>query len=429
MSVRKTAKWQVNWRDEHARSRRFPSETAAKRFARDLDVRHGLQSTIRTVVQWEVRWRDAGRDSPRRQRTFERKGDAETFDREVKRRKQLGELALWEQRNRTVRELSREWWSKYAVPNLAEHTLDGYERVLAGYRDRQGRQHAGYIDQLLGALKVGEITPETVADFRAQLERAGVGRHAVRLSMVLLQAMFRQAVVWRWVSTNPVKAVPKPSGKRERAVVCLAPAEVEAIRAHLIERDQLYAATIVSLVAYQGLRVPEEVLALEVRHVGRNTVLVEQRLIKGSIVGGQKVRGFHPRAVKLEDPVRRDVTEYLVATGLRSGLLFPRTDTDPWKVHDYKNWTRRVWHAARSAAGVDPMPPYDLRHAYASLQIRAGVSIPELAERLGHSPQMTVSTYTHVIRELEGEPRVSAAAQIEQARDARGRDVDVSAQD
>ena len=167
-------------------------------------------------------------------------------------------------------------------------------------------------------------------------------------------------------------------------------------------------------------------MALEVRHVGRNTVLVEQRLIKGAIVGGQKVRGFHPRPVKLEDPVRRDVAEYLVATGLRSGLLFPRTDNAPWKVHDYKNWTRRVWHAAREAAGVDPMPPYDLRHAYASLQIRAGVSIPELAERLGHSPQMTVSTYTHVIRELEGEPRVSAEAQIEQARDACGRDVDVS---
>ena len=165
--------------------------------------------------------------------------------------------------------------------------------------------------------------------------------------MVLLQAMFRQAVIWRWVPTNPVKAVPKPSGKRERAVVCLAPAQVEAIRARLLEREQLYAATIVSLVAYQGLRVPEEVLALEVRHVGRNTVLVEQRLIKGSIVGGQKVRGFHPRPVKLEDPVRRDVAEYLVATGLRSGLLFPRTDSEPWKVHDYKNWTRRVWHAAR----------------------------------------------------------------------------------
>jgi hypothetical protein len=32
------------------------------------------------------------------------------------------------------------------------------------------------------------------------------------------------------------------------------------------------------------------------------------------------------------------------------------------------------------------------------------MSIPELAEQMGHSPQMTVMTYTHVIRELKGEP-------------------------
>jgi integrase len=37
------------------------------------------------------------------------------------------------------------------------------------------------------------------------------------------------------------------------------------------------------------------------------------------------------------------------------------------------------------------MPPYDLRHAFASLQVRAGMSIPELAEQLGHSPAMTLT--------------------------------------
>jgi integrase len=395
---------------------------------RQIKIEPGSNVSVRKVDQWEVRWRDAGRGSRQRQRSFDRKGDAETFEREVKRRKRLGELAVWEQRNRSVRELGREWWAKYAVPNLAEHTLDGYERVLAGHKDRKGRRRAGYIDQRLGAMTVGEVTPEVVADFRAQLEATGVGRHAVRLSMVVLQAMFRQAVVWGWVGTNPVRAVPKPSGKRERAVVCLAPSQVEAIRACLIERHRLYAATIVSLVAYQGLRIPEEVLALEVRHAGRNTVLVEQRLIKGEVVGGQKVRGFHPRAVRLEEPVRRDVAQYLVATGLRSGLLFPRADGAPWQVHDYKNWTRRVWHAAREAAGIDRMPPYDLRHAYASLQIRAGLSIPELAERMGHSSQMTVSTYTHVIRELEGEPRVPAEEQIEAERSGIGRSVDAASQ-
>lgn len=74
---------------------------------------------------------------------------------------------------------------------------------------------------------------------------------------------------------------------------------------------------------------------------------------------------------------------------------------------------------------MDSLPPYDLRHAFASLQIRAGMSIPELAEQMGHSPQMTVMTYTHVIRELKGEPRTSAEKQIGKARgESRGPQMD-----
>jgi hypothetical protein len=38
-----------------------------------------------------------------------------------------------------------------------------------------------------------------------------------------------------------------------------------------------------------------------------------------------------------------------------------------------------------------------------------------------------VATYAHVIRELKGLPRVSAEEQIEAAREARGREVDVRA--
>lgn len=37
------------------------------------------------------------------------------------------------------------------------------------------------------------------------------------------------------------------------------------------------------------------------------------------------------------------------------------------------------------------------------------MSIPELAEQMGHSPQMTVSTYTHVIRDLKGQPAKGGA--------------------
>ena len=139
------------------------------------------------------------------------------------------------------------------------------------------------------------------------------------------------------------------------------------------------------------------------------------------------MRGFHPRTVDLVEPLRRDVSEYLLAMGVRDGLLFPRRDTLPWRSHDWKNWCRRVWHPAREGAGVESLPPYDLRHAFASLQIRAGMSVPELAEQMGHAPAMTLGTYTHVIRELKGEPIVSAEAQIEDARrKAPGRFGDVS---
>jgi integrase len=150
--------------------------------------------------------------------------------------------------------------------------------------------------------------------------------------------------------------------------VCLAPAQVEAIRVWLLERDKVYAATMVSLVAYEGLRSPEELLAVEVRHVRAKTLLIEQRNIDGEIVAGQKVRGFHPRAIDLLEPVRRDVRAYQLATGIRSGLLFPRRDGKPWRSHDWKNWCRRVWHVARVGAGIESLPPYDLRHAFASLR-------------------------------------------------------------
>jgi integrase len=373
--------------------------------------------TRRDDGRWEVRWRVAGRDSPRPKRIFDRKTDADRFETEIRRRKALGELALFEQRNRSVEELATEWWAKYAVPNLADWTLKGYERMLLSH-----------IQPRLGAMRVGEVNAEVIADFRAKLEAAGVGRHSVRQSLVVLQAMYEQAIRWGWVQINPVKAVRKPSAKRERAVVCLAPSQVEAIRDVLLAREKLYAATMVSLVAYQGLRIPEELLGLEVKHVRKNTLLVEQRNIGGEIVRGQKVRGFHPRAIDLLDPVRRDVREYLFATGIRSGVLFPRRDGAPWRLHDYNNWRRRVWKKARETAGIDPLPPYDLRHAFASLQIRAGMSIPELAEQMGHSPQMTVMTYTHVIRELKGEPRISAEKQIKRARrKARGPQVDPKA--
>jgi hypothetical protein len=236
--------------------------------------------------RYRIRWYVAGHGSPKRQRTFSRKKDAERFAVEIERRKEIGELVLFDQANRTVEQLATEWWRRHAAPNLAEWTRRGYRPLLTKH-----------IQPRLGFYRLREITPEVIADFRADLEAAGVDRHAVRVSMVILQSMFKHAIRWRWVpGPNPVQQVEKPSGRRERAVVCLAPVQVEAIRAWLLDAEKLYAATMVSLIAYAGLRTRQELLAVEVRHVGRKTLLVEQRNIDGTIIAGQKVCGFFASA-------------------------------------------------------------------------------------------------------------------------------------
>jgi integrase len=96
-------------------------------------------------------------------------------------------------------------------------------------------------------------------------------------------------------------------------------------------------------------------------------------------------------------------------------LVFPNLRGAPWSETDWGNWTVRVWKPLRGKLGVTE-PPYGLRHSYASLRIREGASITELAEELGHSPQMTLTTYAHVIDELRGAPRLPAEEEIARAR-------------
>ena len=188
---------------------------------------------------------------------------------------------------------------------------------------------------------------------------------------------------------------------------------MELARAFLLGEARYGDAALVCLLAYAGPR-PQEVLALEWRHVRERTLLFEQKNVDGRIVAGQKT-GRPPRTTPLWPALRDDLLAWQVRSGRRSGLVFPNHRNAPWSETDWGNWTVRVWKPLRDKLGVTE-PPYGLRHSYASLRIREGASITELAEELGHSPQMTLSTYAHVIDELRGAPRLPAEQEIARAR-------------
>src|SRR3954462_4766914 len=126
--------------------------------------------------------------------------------------------------------------------------------------------------------------------------------------MVLLQAMFTVAIEWGEADINPVSVVRKPRQGPRRAVAPIPPEGVERLRAVLLDADDLRSATLVSVMAYAGLR-PGEALALEWRHVRESTLLVEQTVSDGELKRQKTGRLY--RTVDLLAVLAEDLSVYL----------------------------------------------------------------------------------------------------------------------
>ena len=352
-------------------------------------------------VVWRVRWRQAGQN---RAKVLGRKRDAEAFDAELRRRKRLGELALLDAGKQPLREFGKEWWRLYAEPNLARATLELYAMLWDTH-----------ILPRLGAVTLRELTPELLGRFRLELEADGVGRSSVRKSLVLIHGVLQRAVEWGRLGTNPARAVRKPPVGRPRAVTPLSPDTVEAIRFWLLRRGMVRDATLVSVLAYAGLR-PGEALALTWSHVRERTLLIEAAVAIGTIADTKTRRR---RTVRLLPPLADDLAEWRSKTREPAGraLVFPGRGDGPWSRTNYQNWRRRVYGPAALAAGVEEPRPYDLRHSFVSLLIAEGANVVDVARQAGHSPTMALNTYAHVFDEFDPGDRTTAADRIRQARE------------
>jgi integrase len=198
-----------------------------------------------------------------------------------------------------------------------------------------------------------------VSQWRAQLLADGVGREATRYAIVLLQAMFTLAIEWGETDTNPVSVVRKPRQGRHRAIEPLTPEDIERLRRVLLDAGDDRSATLVSVLAYAGLR-PGEALGLEWRHVRDHTLLIEQAVNDGRLKRQKTNRVY--RTVDLLVPLAEDLAEWKTASRPRvlSALIFPRSDGDPWRADDWNNWRNRRCHPAATRAGLGRPRPYDL---------------------------------------------------------------------
>lgn len=381
---------------------------------------------------WRVRWREAGRQHERK---FELKRDAEAFDREVKRRQQLGPLGVQQLTARngpTLDQWIEQRWAPEHAATLAQSTRDRYANV-----------YKCHVWPPLGDTPLGQLTVARLREWQAALIKADVSPGTVHKCRTFLSSVLRHAAESEAIPGNPLSLVRPPKTSHRDAVQPLAPATVEAIRRTLLDppprevaaahpgqryrrryelpapgtrQTRLRDALIASLLAYAGLR-PGELRALRLGDVREHTLLVQRAANPdGSIKATKNERR---RTVRLLSSLARELDEYRLAVGHPPNgapLLFD-DDGRPWDKTTWQMWRVDRWAPACRAAGVNPVPrPYDLRHSFASLLLAEGRQPLYVARQLGHSVAVLLSTYAHLIDEYEDAQHIDADREIARAR-------------
>lgn len=123
-------------------------------------------------------------------------------------------------------------------------------------------------------------------------------------------------------------------------------------------------------------------------------------------------------------PLAADLAEWRLACGRANddANVFPDDCGGQWSANGFEKWRVRRFVKLAREAGAEGARPYDLRHSFASLLLHEGRSVIYVARQLGHGAELTMSTYGHVIEELEDAPQLPAEDAIQNAREAVSED-------
>lgn len=161
------------------------------------------------------------------------------------------------------------------------------------------------------------------------------------------------------------------------------------------------------LMFYAGLR-PSEAIALRWEYVSETDITVaENTPVAGARYTDSEERAdVQPpkwrtdgasRRVPIVGPLRVLLDQWRREDGF-TGVVCRNSDGNRMVTNNLSNG----WRPVRAQVGANwprsrLSTPYTLRHTHASIALNAGVPVPELAARLGHSPQELLRTYAAVI--------------------------------
>lgn len=285
---------------------------------------------------------------------------------------------------RAGRELVRTYgarWLKRQV--LAENTASTYATILSNH-----------ILPTLGGMRMDAINRADVQSLVKQWEASAAAR-TVEVRYSVLAIMLRAAVKDRVIPASPCVDIRLPKIEAKSALVPITTETVLAMCDELPRRYQAFA----TIAAGTGMR-RGEILGLTTDRIAFDfgTIRVDRQLARSS--RGEKPIWAPPktesstRTIPVADVVIGALERHIAGFGHhRSGLLFT-TDSGSFVG---SSTLHGAWQRAARRVGTDATP-HDLRHYFASIQIRGGQSIKVLQALLGHKSAVeTWDTYGHLM--------------------------------
>jgi len=291
----------------------------------------------------------------------------------------------------TLMELLDRWMTAKSS-GWSQSTVNGHQTVIRKY-----------IAPVLGDFPLYDITPERIQALYTEMQRRGLERTAQKVHSILKRAL-RMAVVWRWINANPCDLVIAPTHKSHRRSVWTLDQLHQFLSA--ARDDWLY--PFFYFLVSTGARVGEAT-ALEWTDIDWNgsrvTIQRSMRSVKGQWIvslpkteAGRRTISLLPRTIELLQlqKERQSHWKALATSWWARDLVFTSQVGKP--LHRYvpsrslKNYCDRL--------RIPRIRLHDFRHLHASLLLAAGVPVPVVAARLGHSsPNVTLRIYAHMIQE------------------------------
>ncbi|KDN98959.1 tyrosine-type recombinase/integrase [Pseudomonas donghuensis] len=306
-----------------------------------------------------------------------------------------------------------------AIPSFGEYAqlwLDS-RHIVGGTRNNYKSSFNLYWMPYLGLRRIDMITPTMLRGIIANIEWSSTG--VKRNAIIKLASVFKTAVLDGLIAKNPTSSLDKPKAVK-KVVDPYTRDEAERIIAHLYKTlhkySQIYA-PFFEFAFFTGLR-PGEAMGLQWDDIDLEARTANIRRI---IVDGQpedRTKTKHHRVILLNERALHALRQAQRLADLRRIASKSATPTSPFVFQPGKGgmWIRepsvtiKHFKLALKALGIRERRQYDTRHTYATMCLMAGMNPAFIANQLGHSVEMLLSTYAKWIssssdwRELEKLP-------------------------